>query len=101
MKKLNNFEKKLSFEPITNKSFDELNDGYYILKAIEGTPVIDGATGEIDRNMIGIKSDYYLFEMNDDYRGDEKATKSVKDYHQLNIKNLTEEEYIEYMNSEN
>lgn len=100
MKKLNKFNKEITFETISKKSFDELNDGYYLVKAEEGTQVKDAATGEIDKNIVGIRSDYYLLEMNDEYRGDEKATQNIKDYHNLNIKHLSEEEYIEYMNSE-
>lgn len=100
MKKLNKLNKEITFETISKKRFDELNDGYYLLKADEGTRVFDVATGEYDKNIVRFTSDYYLFEMNDEYRGDVKATKSVKDYHRLNIKNLSKEEYIEYMNSE-
>ena len=91
MKKIENFENRIFFDPISKIDFDKLSDGFYIVKAHEEIPIDDDNP---------VESDYYLFEMNDEYRGDTESSESIKKYHQLNIKKLSEEEYVEYMNSD-
>lgn len=100
MKRLKFYDGDPTFVTVFNNNFDLVNDGYYILRGDMGILLGDEESGIEDKVLINVKPEYYLFEMNDEFRHDEVVNNKLKEFHRINLKHLTAEEYIEYMNSE-
>jgi len=100
MKRLKYYDGDPTFVTVFSSSFDLISDGYYILRADMGIPLGDEESDIEDKVLINVKPEYYLFEMNDEFRHDEIANNKLKEFHRINLKHLTPEEYIEYMNLE-
>ena|SRR5690606_980930 len=99
MKKLKKYEGDPAFITIFEKGFNLINDGYYIIKGDKGTYVHTNDHNKNGSILIKISSDYYVFEMNDEFRNDKALLKNFINYNQINLRNISNEEYDKYMKS--
>lgn len=97
MKKLKKYEGDPSFITIFENGFNLIKDGYYIIKGDKGSYVHTNDHNKNGSVLIKISSDYYAFEMNNEFRNDNTLLKNLINYNQINLRHISEEEYYNYL----
>lgn len=95
MKKLKKYIGESNFITIFENGIHLIKDGYYILRGDKGS-MINGDEKKSDGILIKINSDYYLFEMNEDFRGSNVLHDNLMKYNRINLKHISKKEYDNY-----
>jgi len=97
MKKLKTYTGDSTFITVFENGYHLINNGYYVIRADKGTAV-DADKANSENVLIKINSDYYLFEMDDEFKKNTAFFDNLKRYNQISLRNISKEEYDSYRN---